>query len=84
MAYFLFIMVVFLLAYGVASHAILYPQGEPSWSLISKIFFRPYFQIYGELFLESLEDTSAQGEAKNAENTFDSSHLKISFILPDA
>lgn len=51
MLYFLLIMVVFLLAYGVAQQAILFPYEQGSWGLISKIFFRPYFQTYGELFI---------------------------------
>lgn len=57
MLYFLLIMVVFLLAYGVAQQAILYPQEGPSWSVVSGVFFRPYFQVYGELFVEA-PDTS--------------------------
>ena len=52
MAYFLLIMVVFLMAYGVAQQGILFPQETGSWGLISKVFFRPYFQVYGELFIE--------------------------------
>ncbi|XP_048577809.1 transient receptor potential cation channel subfamily M member 7 isoform X2 [Nematostella vectensis] len=51
MIYFLLIMVIFLLAYGVAQQAILFPNQPPSWAIISHIFFRPYFQIYGELFI---------------------------------
>ena len=52
MTYFLLIMVVFLMAYGVAQQAILFPYESGSWSLIPKVFFRPYFQVYGELFIE--------------------------------
>ena len=57
MLYFLLIMVVFLLAYGVAQQAILYPNEPASWSVVSGVFFRPYFQVYGELFVEA-PDTS--------------------------
>lgn len=57
MLYFLLIMVVFLLAYGVAQQAILYPNEEGSWAVLSGVFFRPYFQVYGELFVEA-PDTS--------------------------
>ena len=59
MTYFLLIMVVFLMAYGVAQQAILFPHEPGSWSLIPKVFFRPYFQVYGELFIE---DTSYSGK----------------------
>ena len=51
MLYFLVIMVVFLLAYGVAQQAILFPKQEATWNIISMILFRPYFQTYGELFI---------------------------------
>ena len=57
MLYFLLIMVVFLLAYGVAQQAILYPNEVASWSMVSRVFFRPYFQVYGELFVDA-PDTS--------------------------
>ena len=57
MLYFLVIMVIFLLAYGVAQQAILYPDEPASWSVVSGVFFRPYFQVYGELFMEA-PDTS--------------------------
>lgn len=60
MLYFLLIMVIFLLAYGVAQQAILHPNEEPSWSVVSGVFFRPYFQVYGELFVET-PDTSKHG-----------------------
>ena len=54
LVYFLLIMVVFFLAYGVAQQAILYPQLElPSWSMASRVFFRPYFQAHGELFMDA-------------------------------
>lgn len=43
------------MAYGVAQQAILFPYESGSWNLIPKVFFRPYFQVYGELFIE---DTS--------------------------
>ena len=59
MTYFLLIMVVFLMAYGVAQQAILFPHEHGSWSLIPKVFFRPYFQVYGELFIE---DTTYSGK----------------------
>ena len=52
MAYFLFIMAVFLLAYGVARQTILEPNAAVSWKNVAEIFFVPYFQVYGELFIE--------------------------------
>lgn len=58
---FLLIMMVFLLAYGVAQQAILYPDEPASWSVLSGVFYKPYFQVYGELFMEA-PDTSKNHE----------------------
>ncbi|XP_065060312.1 transient receptor potential cation channel subfamily M member 6-like isoform X1 [Rhopilema esculentum] len=52
LAYFLFIMAVFLLAYGVARQTILEPNKPVSWKSVAEIFFVPYFQVYGELFID--------------------------------
>ena len=52
MAYFLFIMAIFLLAYGVARQAILDPKTSFSWKSVAEIFFVPYFQVFGELFID--------------------------------
>ena len=54
-------MMVFLLAYGVAQQAILYPDEPASWSVLSGVFYKPYFQVYGELFMEA-PDTSKSHE----------------------
>ena len=59
-------MVVFLLAYGVAQQAILYPNQPASWSVVSGVFFRPYFQVYGELFVEA-PDTSETDSLRTTE-----------------
>ncbi|XP_048583807.1 transient receptor potential cation channel subfamily M member 7 isoform X3 [Nematostella vectensis] len=71
MMYFLVIMVVFLLAYGVAQQAILFPHEKPSWELITKIFFRPYFQVYGELFIEDVDYSSNSRETAFSTPKFD-------------
>lgn len=49
--YFLVILFVFLLAYGVATKAILQPQAA-GWHMLRDIFFHPYYNIYGELFID--------------------------------
>lgn len=51
MLYFITILLVFTLAYGVVTTAILQPQ-DPSYLMIRDVIFKPYFNIYGELFLE--------------------------------
>ena len=51
------ILLVFLLAFGVAAAAILKSQ-QPSWNMVSDIVFHPYFNIYGELFMDRSPENS--------------------------
>ena len=51
---FLSILFIFLISYGVASQALLYPDQTFSAEAIKNIFYMPYFQVYGELFLEDI------------------------------
>ena len=53
--WFLFILVVFFLAYAVASQALLYPDIEPTFDNLYQLPRKAYWQIYGELFLEEIE-----------------------------
>lgn len=46
------IAVVFMLAYGIGRDVILNPDADRSWSRFWTRLFVPYFQIYGELFIE--------------------------------
>ena len=55
MSFFVVILFVFIIAYGVSLQAILYPNSELNIALLGNIFKKAYFQIYGELFLEELE-----------------------------
>eukprot|EP00057_Strongylocentrotus_purpuratus_P020379 XP_011674853.1 PREDICTED: transient receptor potential cation channel subfamily M member 4-like [Strongylocentrotus purpuratus] len=54
--FFVAILCVFLIGYGIASQAILFPN-ETNVSVIMRgILMRSYFQIFGELFLEVIEE----------------------------
>eukprot|EP00050_Salpingoeca_kvevrii_P002038 m.185860 g.185860 ORF g.185860 m.185860 type:complete len:1506 (-) comp10522_c1_seq1:295-4812(-) len=55
-ATFFALLALFLLGYGIAAQALLFPDREFGYQTIENIFFRPYFQIYGELFLDEIED----------------------------
>lgn len=57
---FLLVLIVFLLAYGVARHSLLYGQTEPSWNILGDILFHPYWQLYGEL---SFDDSMKSKES---------------------
>ena len=53
--FFIAILLVVILAYGVASQALRYPNSEKEWVLMKNIVYLPYWQMYGELFLEEVE-----------------------------
>ncbi len=55
LSFFVVILMVFIIAYGVASQVILYPNSEFGWELLRDVLKKPYWQMYGELFLEEIE-----------------------------
>jgi len=81
MLYFLLIMVIFLLAYGVAQQAILYPNETASWSMLSRIFFRPYFQVYGELFVDPPDTLSKTSTAFDTPRNDEHGDTIVLFIM---
>ena len=63
LTHFVVLAFVFLLAYGVPSQALLYPNvprnGNSSYRfVIGNIFFKPYFQAFGEFFIEHIAANS--------------------------
>ncbi|TNN34794.1 Transient receptor potential cation channel subfamily M member 1 [Liparis tanakae] len=55
MLYFVVIMLVVLMSFGVARQAILHPDEKPTWRLARNIFYMPYWMIYGEVFADSID-----------------------------
>ncbi len=55
MLYFVVIMLVVLMSFGVSRQAILHPDEEPTWRLVRNIFYMPYWMIYGEVFADSID-----------------------------
>lgn len=60
MMYFVIIMLVVLMSFGVARQAILNPNEDPSWMLARNIFFMPYWMIYGEVFADQIDRKSVR------------------------
>ncbi|XP_025081227.1 transient receptor potential cation channel subfamily M member 2-like isoform X2 [Pomacea canaliculata] len=54
--WFVVILLVFIGAYSIASQAVLFPNTELSWSLLYQLPRKAYWQIYGELFLDDIEE----------------------------
>ncbi|CAG5125692.1 unnamed protein product [Candidula unifasciata] len=87
---FCMVLVVFLLAYGVASQALLYKHRDTSWQILKDILYFPYWQLYGELFLEELETDDActralqdslNGALTDVENTCRTFHWLVPVLL---
>ncbi|CAB3257260.1 unnamed protein product [Arctia plantaginis] len=55
MIYFVVLLLVVLMSFGVARQAILYPEQEASWYLIREVFYQPYFMLYGEVFANDID-----------------------------
>ena len=53
----MFLLIIFILAYGVANQAIIDPYRDFNWvdfwKLLFQIVFLPYWQMYGELSLDA-------------------------------
>eukprot|EP00049_Salpingoeca_infusionum_P005565 m.93692 g.93692 ORF g.93692 m.93692 type:complete len:1531 (-) comp13006_c0_seq1:106-4698(-) len=56
---FVLLLGLFLIAYGVAAQSIMFPLRAADYQTLENVFFRPYFLIYGELFLEEYQEESA-------------------------
>lgn len=52
------ILTVFVIAFGIAQQAILYPNQPISIDLVLALVRKSYWQMYGELFLEDIEGRS--------------------------
>ncbi|KAI6646619.1 Transient receptor potential cation channel [Oopsacas minuta] len=87
LTHFVIIALVFLLAYGVPSQAILYPDiprnSNNSYAfVIGNIFFRPYFQAFGEFFLQhSNSNTGGSFRDSNPELYLSSKVFVFIFLL---
>lgn len=55
MIYFVVLLLVVLMAFGVCRQSILYPNEEPHWRLVRHIFYQPYFMLYGEVFAPDID-----------------------------
>uniref|UniRef100_A0A1I8IF01 LSDAT_euk domain-containing protein n=1 Tax=Macrostomum lignano TaxID=282301 RepID=A0A1I8IF01_9PLAT len=59
--FYMSILIVALLTYGVAAQALLYPTRDFTTSIFVDIVYYPYWQIYGEIYLEVAEATPPEG-----------------------
>ncbi|XP_043280353.1 transient receptor potential cation channel trpm isoform X2 [Venturia canescens] len=55
MIYFVVLLLVVLMSFGVARQAIRFPNNEPKWSIVRDIFMEPYFMLYGEVYADDID-----------------------------
>ncbi|CAG0882990.1 unnamed protein product [Darwinula stevensoni] len=62
MIYFVILLLVVLLSFGVCRQSILFPNEEASWTLLRDVFYQPYFMIYGEVFAGDIDPPCSDEE----------------------
>ncbi|XP_015435152.1 PREDICTED: transient receptor potential cation channel trpm [Dufourea novaeangliae] len=55
MIYFVVLLLVVLMSFGVTRQAILNPNAEPKLKIIRDIFMEPYFMLYGEVYADNID-----------------------------
>ncbi|KAK0422426.1 hypothetical protein QR680_007566 [Steinernema hermaphroditum] len=61
MSYIIVILLVTLMAFGVAKQSITYPHEKWSWLLVRNIFYKPYFMLYGEVYAGEIDTCGDEG-----------------------
>uniref|UniRef100_A0A671UFJ0 Transient receptor potential cation channel, subfamily M, member 1b n=1 Tax=Sparus aurata TaxID=8175 RepID=A0A671UFJ0_SPAAU len=84
MMYFVVIMLVVLMSFGVARQAILHPDEEPTWRLARNIFYMPYWMIYGEVFADSIDLYAMEINPPCGEHLYDEDGKKLPPCIPGA
>lgn len=55
MAYFVVLLLVVLMSFGVSRQSLLHPNEEPEWRLMKDVVLKPYFMIYGEVYAPEID-----------------------------
>nr|XP_004658189.2 transient receptor potential cation channel subfamily M member 1 isoform X2 [Jaculus jaculus] len=84
MLYFVVIMLVVLMSFGVARQAILHPEEKPSWKLARNIFYMPYWMIYGEVFADQIDLYAMEINPPCGENLYDEDGKRLPPCIPGA
>lgn len=54
-------LVISLLAFGLARQSITYPNEEWHWLLLRNVFYKPYFMLYGEVYADEIDTCGDEG-----------------------
>ncbi|XP_023311043.1 transient receptor potential cation channel trpm isoform X3 [Anoplophora glabripennis] len=55
MIYFVVLLLIVLMSFGVSRQAILSPDKEASWTIVRDVFLEPYFMLYGEVYADKID-----------------------------
>ncbi|XP_046811417.1 transient receptor potential cation channel trpm isoform X7 [Lucilia cuprina] len=66
MIYFVVLLAVVLMSFGVSRQAILFPNMEPTWRLIREVTYQPYFMLYGEVFADDIDPPCGENPSQPA------------------
>uniref|UniRef100_A0A1I7XNT9 Ion_trans domain-containing protein n=1 Tax=Heterorhabditis bacteriophora TaxID=37862 RepID=A0A1I7XNT9_HETBA len=68
MSYIIVMLVVSLLAFGLARQSITYPNEDWHWLLVRNIFYKPYFMLYGEVYADEIDTCGDEAWDTHLEN----------------
>lgn len=66
MIYFVVLLLVVLMSFGVSRQSILNPDEEADWRLVRDVFFQPYFMLYGEVFADDIDPPCGESPDQKA------------------
>ncbi|CAH1123867.1 unnamed protein product [Ceutorhynchus assimilis] len=55
MIYFVVLLLIVLMSFGVCRQAILNPNATPHWKIARDVFLEPYFMLYGEVYADKID-----------------------------
>uniref|UniRef100_A0A914E6R5 Uncharacterized protein n=1 Tax=Acrobeloides nanus TaxID=290746 RepID=A0A914E6R5_9BILA len=61
MSYIIIMLLVCLMAFGVARQSITFPHEKWNWLLVRNIFYKPYFMLYGEVYAGEIDTCGDEG-----------------------
>ncbi|KAL3288297.1 hypothetical protein HHI36_002745 [Cryptolaemus montrouzieri] len=62
MIYFVVLLLIVLMSFGVTRQAISNPDQEASWSIVRDVFLEPYFMLYGEVYANKINPPCGPGQ----------------------
>ncbi|ERL88775.1 hypothetical protein D910_06157, partial [Dendroctonus ponderosae] len=55
MIYFVVLLLIVLMSFGVCRQALLNPDASPHWTIARDVFMEPYFMLYGEVYADKID-----------------------------